>query len=120
MSRTTPWGDVGTAPKPDPIRLGDTLERVYEEVWRQDELARQGRFGGKHILVTGPDVARLAVLAEEFGEVSREVTEDLHGVVPQRLVALTEELIQVAACAVNWATALELDRIEAEEQEGRR
>jgi hypothetical protein len=89
------------------VSIASTLDRVRVEVLNQDTLARSGRFGGTHILPSGPNVARLAVLAEEFGEVSREVTEELMGSgVTKNLI---KELIQTAAVCTAWATALEND-----------
>ena len=88
----------------DNIRL--TCDTVFAEVLRQDVLARAGKFGGTHILPGGPDHARLAVLTEEVGEVARELNEAL---IQGHLArdALVKELVQVGACAVAWATALE-------------
>lgn len=90
-----------------PLELRDiqvTLDTVLGEVLKQDTLARQGRFGGTHILPSGPDHARLGVLTEELGEVARELNEALMH--PGRARSLLiNELIQVAASAVAWATA---------------
>ena len=88
----------------DSLRV--TLDAVFAEVIRQDILARAGKFGGLHILPSGPDHARFAVLAEEVGEVARELNEELMGR-RQPEGALVKELIQVAACAVAWATAID-------------
>ena len=84
-----------------------TADAIVGECIRQDILARSGKFGGLHILPSGPDHARLAVLLEEVGEVARELNEGLmreSGVDKDKLV---RELIQVGACAAAWATALE-------------
>lgn len=88
----------------DNIRL--TCDTVFAEVIRQDIIARAGKFGGLHILVSGPDYARLGVLTEEVGEVARELNEEIIDRTSHHY-ALVKELIQVAACAVAWATALE-------------
>lgn len=82
-----------------------TATAVVAEVIRQDVLARQGRFGGTHILPSGPDAARLSVLTEEVGEVAKEINEAFAGNGDKD--KLVKELIQVAACAIAWATALE-------------
>mgnify|MGYP003395489311 CR=1 FL=1 len=83
-----------------------TADAIIGEVLRQDTLARRGKFGGTHILPSGPDHARLAVLMEEVGEVARELNEALiKGTLNKP--ALVKELIQVGACAAAWATALE-------------
>jgi hypothetical protein len=83
-----------------------TANAAVAEVLRQDTLARTGKFGGTHILPSGPDHARLAVLMEEVGEVSRELNEALSRGHTDKDHLVTE-LIQVAACAIAWATALE-------------
>ena len=93
----------------DNVRL--TLDAVFAEIKRQDALARRGKFGGTHILPSGPNHARLAVLMEEVGEVAHELnealsSERLDGSYPSKDNLVTE-LIQVAACAVAWASALE-------------
>lgn len=80
------------------------------EVMRQDSLARRNKFGGTHILPSGPDHARLAVLMEEVGEVARELNEGLMRTAGLDRDALVKELIQVGACAIAWATALESPR----------
>ena len=75
------------------------------EVCRQDTLAREGKFHDTHVLPSGPDIARLAVVSEEFGEVAHEVTENL--MQPGRSREhLKDELIQLAACALAWATTV--------------
>ena len=84
-----------------------TAAAIVAECIRQDILARRGKFGGTHILPSGPDHALLAVLLEEVGEVARELNEGLmreSGVDKDKLL---RELIQVGACAAAWATALE-------------
>ena len=93
----------------DSLDIEVTLERVHAEILRQDQLARAGKFGGTHILPSGPDHARLAVLTEEVGEVARELNEALiKGELDRD--ALVSELVQTAACAVAWATALGVSR----------
>ena|SRR3990167_8671199 len=88
---------------------------VKREIWRQDSLARAGKFGGTHILPSGPDHARLAVVMEEVGEVAREINETLMG--RENPGALSKELIQVAACCVAWAAALESTTARAASEE---
>lgn len=94
-----------------------TVVAVVGEVHHQDELARKGRFGRTHILPSGPNLARLGVLTEEVGEVAKECNEELMAdplefddATRARFARLHTELIQVAACAVAWATALEEGR----------
>jgi len=96
---------------PLPARLiaGASFE-AQVEVHRQDDLAREGRFDGTHVMPGGSDLQRLAVLAEEFGEVSIEVCK---GILPDeqvRRVGLREELIQVAAVAIAWVAAIDDER----------
>lgn len=93
--------------------LRNTLDVVFAEVLRWDRLARSGKFGGTHILLAGPDHARLAVLVEEVGKVARELNETLIGnnarslrSPPPDRTLLIKELIQVAACAAAWAASL--------------
>lgn len=90
----------------------DVTAHVRAEIWRQDGLARAGKFGGKHTLPEGPNDARLRLLVEEVGEVARELNEaDLGNPDPDGLYT---ELIQTAATAVAWTAAL------TEEAEGYR
>jgi hypothetical protein len=116
--------------------VGEVLQEVYRERTRQEDLKAKGKFlwscsdtkvrvdanGLSVRVITNPE--KLAVLAEEFGEVSREVTEQIialdkarvenDGDVDRRLgetlrvrnKKLKEELIQVAAVAVAWAESL--------------
>jgi hypothetical protein len=116
--------------------IGEVLQDVYRERTRQEDLKAKGKFlwtcsdnkvrvdanGLMTRIVTNPE--KLAVLAEEFGEVSREVTEQIIAVdkarvendsdVDRRLgealrlrnKKLKEELIQLAAVAVTWAESL--------------
>jgi NTP pyrophosphatase (non-canonical NTP hydrolase) len=92
---------------------GDVLDDIHRERARQEELCRKGKF--PHTAATDaltmPE--KLAVLAEEFGEVAKEVTEAINVrvlrgselTVPQRQ-ALRAELIQVAAVCAAWAESL--------------
>lgn len=87
--------------------IQDALQDVFLEVETQDDYAREGRFKGVHIMPGGTDLERLAVLAEEFGEVSYEVCTGVHGAGYQRREALLyKEVIQVAAVATAWAAAI--------------
>jgi hypothetical protein len=109
--------DVADVLPLDAAGIRSTLDAVGFEVQHQDELARKGRFGRTHILPSGPNVARLAVLTEEVGEAAKECNEELMAdplefeeLKRARVQRLRTELIQVAACAVAWATALEEGR----------
>lgn len=90
---------------------GQTLH-IFKEIilerLRQEELREKGVIKWTLADAVVPssdevilDAERLAVLAEEFGEVSQEVCRGLNnGVVDDQ--ALRAELIQVAACCVAW------------------
>jgi hypothetical protein len=108
---------------------------IVEERLRQEELFETGA----HVThLSNPDTSqasRLAILAEEFGEVAREVVEYDDGrlryaldpnlkEMPKHRHAyfqgqLRKELIQVAAVCVAWCEAIdmgqEIDRLEAQE-----
>jgi hypothetical protein len=90
------------------------MAEIHKEVIRQWELKAAGRFDWVLSDDVDPktgdqitDSERLAVLAEEFGELSREVCEGLKsGETPEAMRARFErmrsELVQVAACCVSW------------------
>jgi hypothetical protein len=79
-------------------------ELVYQimlERDRQDTLKAEGRFTHTCADLL-PNEKRLAVLAEEFGEVARAVcNRDANN--------LREELVQVAAVALAWLEGVTLD-----------
>lgn len=85
---------------------GDVLYDIHRERGRQEHLRETGKFRQTCAAVDMAPHAKLAVLAEEFGEVARHVTEYL--IEPSRLddAELREELIQVAAVAAAWAESL--------------
>ena len=78
---------------------------VQAEIERQDDLARAGKFHGTHIMPGGPDHDRVSVLGEEVGEVSKALNEIKFGQA-DREHDLYDELIQTAAVAEAWATAI--------------
>lgn len=82
-------------------------ELAVSEVDRQDALARRGKFGGTHVMPGGTDLERLAVLAEEFGEVSIEVCKGMAVDGQVRRPGLQDELIQVAAVCLAWVAAIQ-------------
>lgn len=93
-----------------PLPLNLIAEAVIDarfEVQRQDDLARAGKFDGTHVMPGGTDLERLAVLVEEFGEVSIEVCKAITLGGQIRRPGLREELIQVAAVALAWAAAID-------------
>jgi hypothetical protein len=83
-------------------------ELIYAEIDaernRQQRLQREGKFkySCDSTLISSP--LKLTILAEEFGEVAREVFEmhDKGDFTTARKAALRKELIQVAAVAVAW------------------
>ena len=104
------WVNVAVVPPfgPESIRLA--LDDARIEILRQDRLAREGKFGGTHIMPGGTDLERLAVLAEEMGEVSIEVCKGIELAGQVRRPGLREELIQVAAVALAWVAAIDEGR----------
>jgi NTP pyrophosphatase (non-canonical NTP hydrolase) len=82
--------------------LAQILLDVVEERRRQDFLKSQGKFA--HTCADAmPASIKLAVLAEEFGEVARAVCE-------RDYANLREELVQVAAICVAWLEAIDAGR----------
>lgn len=83
---------------------GDGLTRVLYDVrcerQRQDKLCAAGRFPWTCAYPDAHPSDKLAVLAEEFGEVARAVVE-------QDVKNLREELVQVAAVCAAWVEALD-------------
>lgn len=69
---------------------------VREEIERQKRLAAEGRFPWAMSDPAAPAEHRVCVLTEEIGEVAEAVLRGLPG--------LYDELIQVAASAIAWAT----------------
>ena len=94
-------------------RIG-VLGEVSAERERQEDLLREGKFLWTCADPRQSNVRRLAVLAEEFGETSREVTEEMIRLdkgnaagAADAVRALRKELVQVAAVAVAWLEALD-------------
>lgn len=91
---------------------------VQAELARQHALKRMGRFdwvcSDDFDPKTGRDISdseRLAVLAEEFGELAREVCDGLKSgetvdAMHARFERMRSELVQVAAVAVSWLEGL--------------
>jgi hypothetical protein len=99
---------------------GEVLSDVNSERSRQEELKKSGKFFWTCASPDVNDSDKLAVLAEEFGEVSKEVVDAMiergryaketleqppHRIAALKL-ALYKELVQVAAVAVAWAESL--------------
>ncbi len=110
-------------------RMGGVLFDIQMERARQKDLLAQGKFPFDCDDPTIPDFAKLPVLAEEFGEASREVNEmmqpqfwfgrkyeseppemlasEASRIVTRRRKLLRAELIQVAAVCVAWCEGLD-------------
>ena len=91
---------------------GEVVRDIFDERRRQEHLREQGKFSrtcatrssAEVVALTNPE--SLAVLAEEFGEVSRHVTEEIIDPVRLDRMKLRKELIEVAAVAAAWAERL--------------
>lgn len=97
---------------------GDVLSDIHRERLRQEELRLKGKFkwtcsvSAQNAydltdMVPLGDAAKLAVLAEEFGEVSKLVVEAVISENRRDIKKLREELMQVASVAVAWCEALD-------------
>jgi hypothetical protein len=84
----------------------DILFSIGKERGRQDVLKAEGKFS-RTCSDKMSEPERLAVLAEEFGEVARHVAEGLAtGNNEAEVAGLEKELIQVAAVCVAWVEGL--------------
>lgn len=86
----------------------DLIEREH---YRQRDLKKAGKFPWtlddvKHKGRVISDAKKLTVLAEEFGEVSREVCEGATKDEPANRERLQAELVQLAACCLAWIEAI--------------
>lgn len=101
---------VAHIPPLSPSTIAAAAHEATVEVQRQDNLARAGKFGGTHVMPGGTDLERLAVLAEEFGEVSIEVCKGIEVDGQVRRPGLREELVQTAAVCIAWVAAIDNGR----------
>jgi NTP pyrophosphatase (non-canonical NTP hydrolase) len=85
--------------------LEDILTCVIAERDRQEHLLISGKFKWTCADPTVGNLEKLAVLAEEFGEVARVVCEESCND-KSDIEHLKEELIQVAAVCVAWVEGL--------------
>lgn len=83
------------------------MDDIADERLRQDELKRAGKFHWTCADTGIRDESKLAVLAEEFGEVARLVVEQLIDRTRREPEKLREELIQVAAVCAAWCEAID-------------
>ena len=74
---------------------------VHNELCRQESLCRSGKFD-RTLQDDMPAAEKLAVIAEEFGEVAEVVADSLQRRTEPDHEALKAELTQVAACCVAW------------------
>jgi NTP pyrophosphatase (non-canonical NTP hydrolase) len=77
--------------------MNGVIQEIRAERWRQECKIQTGNIPWDCANPTVSDDAKLAVLAEEFGEVARALLEG---------DGLREELIQTAAVALAWAESL--------------
>jgi hypothetical protein len=95
----------------DLLALGGILDAIAVERARQEDIGEAKRAQGIDWRscadpdMGGGDPMRLAVLAEEFGEVANAVLETAYG--SDDDAHLRTELIQVAAVAAAWAEAID-------------
>lgn len=96
------------------------LRDVCHERLRQESLLKAGKFLWTCASIEQSNARKLAVLAEEFGELSKEVTDEMifldklerdpceadHIKCAFRM-RMREELVQTAAVAVAWIEALD-------------
>lgn len=83
----------------------DIHDEIDAERDRQD--AKFGWIGSPTSILPGDDeYAKLAVLGEEYGEVSRELLESAFAGVQGTTPHLEEELVQCAAVCVAWVEAI--------------
>jgi hypothetical protein len=108
--------------------ISNVCNDIRDELLRQQKLKMEGKFSWT-CADEAPASEKLAVLAEEFGEVSKEVMEDIIASIQEKKAIksdersydmlfaiemaqqgredrLYKELIQVAAVAVAWCEAL--------------
>jgi hypothetical protein len=103
--------------------ISTVLDEVASERMRQEQLKASGKFlwtcadnvalrQKVERAITEPE--KLAVLGEEFGEVSKEVVEEIIAndrLEPAKAAAsrskLRKELLEVAACCVAWVESLD-------------
>ena len=99
---------------------GEILQDIYRERFRQEELRLKGKFEYTCDSKEISNSYKLAILGEEFGEVSKEVNEELNflhklakdpcevdHIKKAYHIRMRKELIQVAAVCVAWAESLE-------------
>jgi hypothetical protein len=88
------------------IPLGNIFSEIEAERLRQDEFVRAGKFPF-NCAGQAPLTSKLAILGEEFGEVSECVVEiELIGKGKKSIADLRKEVLHVATVAVAWLETL--------------
>ncbi len=82
---------------------------IQSELHRQVQLKNSGKFPWTCADVGPSHFEKLAVLAEEFGEVAKEISETIgfQQGGKYRNSRIRTELVQVAACCVAWINSLD-------------
>lgn len=106
-----------TAIDVDDFVRAQIFNEIQHERERQMKLKADGKFAHTCADLDIEDMERLPILAEEFGEVSKEVMEQIINVRWRQnwgdeekgvnKTRLRKELIQIAACAVAWIEAID-------------
>jgi len=108
------------------------LNEIGDERQRQEKLRREGKFLWTCAEPHKDNSQKLAVLAEEFGEIAKEVTEQIIELDKYRkemlnhpkhrklarIAALRKELIQVAAVCTAWVEGLDVEEAAIREMVG--
>jgi H2-forming N5,N10-methylenetetrahydromethanopterin dehydrogenase-like enzyme len=105
--------------------MQDIFTDIQSERYRQEQLRQSGKFLWTCSDTTRSNEEKLAVLAEEFGEISKEVVEGIikggklatafnektlelaHSLSKELNTKLRKELVQVAAVCVAWIEAID-------------
>lgn len=85
----------------------EVLTSIAIERERQNRLVCEGKFNWTCATSRALPAEKLAVLAEEFGEVARHICEQVIDNARYNPRELKKELIQVAAVCVAWCEALD-------------
>ncbi len=109
QTRCTTLIDELRALKRAPDVMVEILGSIVIERERQEKLCKAGRFKSTCADLDMNMADKLAVLAEEFGEVARQVTEERTCGAPHAPRELMTELVQVASVCVAWCEALHVE-----------
>ena len=100
------WADTGT------MAIVGVFEGGYDDAHRERIRAHEkhkAKPGGSMEMKSADDPDWFPVLAEEIGEVAREINDYRHGLISDddRMPRLRAELVQVAAMAHAWIAAID-------------